>query len=118
VAEARRAARDVVERQGADPFLLSSIVLCVSEAVTNVVAHAYRHEREPGQLELQAQRPAGGLCLSVRDHGCGMGPRRDSPGAGLGLGIITQIAARTAIKDVPPHGTELVMRFDVDERAS
>jgi hypothetical protein len=47
-----------------------------------------------------------------------MAPRRDSPGAGLGLGIITQIAARTAIKDVPPHGTELVMRFDVDERAS
>jgi anti-sigma regulatory factor (Ser/Thr protein kinase) len=118
VAQARRAAREIAERHAPDASVLSMIVLCVSEAVTNVVAHAYRHEPEPGQVEIEARRPAGGLCLSVRDHGCGMAPRGDSPGAGLGLGLIERIASRTAIAPVSPRGTQLVMRFDVDERAA
>jgi hypothetical protein len=55
--EARRATRQLVERTGADPAALPSIVLCVTEAVANVVTHAYRDEREPGQVELEASRP-------------------------------------------------------------
>jgi serine/threonine-protein kinase RsbW len=116
--EARRATRQLVERTGADPAALPSIVLCVTEAVANVVNHAYRNEREPGQVELEASRPTGTLCVSVRDRGCGMAPRDDCPGAGLGLGLISTLASRVSIRPVAPRGTELVMRFDVGEHGA
>ena len=116
--DARRATRQLVERTGADPAALPSIVLCVTEAVANVVTHAYRNEREPGQVELEASRPTGTLCVSVRDRGCGMAPRDDSPGPGLGLGLISSLATRVSIRPVAPRGTELVMRFDVGEHGA
>ena len=116
--DARRATRQLVERTGADTAALPSIVLCVTEAVANVVTHAYRNEREPGQVELEASRPTGTLCVSVRDRGCGMAPRDDSPGAGLGLGLISSLATRVSILPVAPRGTELVMRFDVGEHGA
>jgi anti-sigma regulatory factor (Ser/Thr protein kinase) len=116
--EARRATRQLVERTGADPAALPSIALCVTEAVANVVTHAYRHEREPGEVELEATRPTGTLCVAVRDRGCGIAPREDSPGAGLGLGLISALASCVSIRPVAPRGTELVMRFDVGERGA
>jgi len=113
--EARRATRQLAERTGADPSALSPIALCVTEAVNNVVMHAYRHEREPGHVEVEARRPMGRLYVSVRDRGCGLAARGDSPGAGLGLGLIAGLASCVAIRPVAPRGTELVMRFDVGE---
>jgi anti-sigma regulatory factor (Ser/Thr protein kinase) len=116
VSEARRAARELAARQGADASLLSSFALCVSEAVTNVVSHAYRHDPEPGKVEVEARRPAGGLSLAVSDRGCGMAPRPDSPGAGYGLGLIQEMASETAVHRLTPSGTRLEMRFVVDDR--
>jgi anti-sigma regulatory factor (Ser/Thr protein kinase) len=111
-AEARRATRQLAERAGADA---SAIVLCVSEAVANVVTHAYRNRGEPGDVEVEARRPVGSLCLSVRDHGSGMATRDDSPGAGFGLGLISTLATGVAVRPVEPSGTEVVMSFPVDE---
>jgi anti-sigma regulatory factor (Ser/Thr protein kinase) len=117
-AEARRATRQLAERTGADPSVLPALALCVTEAVANVVTHAYRNEREPGEVELEARRPTGELCVFVRDRGCGMRPRNDSPGAGFGLGLISTLASRVSIRPLSPSGTELLMRFDVGERAA
>jgi anti-sigma regulatory factor (Ser/Thr protein kinase) len=111
-AEARRATRQVAERAGADA---SAIVLCVSEAVANAVMHAYRHRGEPGAVEVEARRPVGSLCLAVRDRGTGMAERDDSPGAGFGLGLISSLAEGVAVRRVEPSGTEVVMRFPIDE---
>jgi anti-sigma regulatory factor (Ser/Thr protein kinase) len=47
-----------------------------------------------------------------------MAPREDSPGAGLGLGLIGTLATRVSIRPVAPRGTELVMRFDVGEHGA
>jgi anti-sigma regulatory factor (Ser/Thr protein kinase) len=113
-AQARAVTRDVARRVGADA---STIVLCVNEAVSNAITHAYRDAERPGAVELEARRPAGDLCLSVRDRGCGMEPRGDSPGAGLGLGLIARLASRLSIRPVAPSGTELEMRFPVEERS-
>jgi anti-sigma regulatory factor (Ser/Thr protein kinase) len=44
---ARRLARTYAAAQGAPDETLAAIALCVSEAVTNVVVHAYR-EAKPG----------------------------------------------------------------------
>src|SRR5215203_4038217 len=84
IAEVRHAARKQAERLGADAAVMDALTLCVSEAVTNVVVHAYRDGREPGRLELATHRPDGFICVYVRDDGVGMTPRPDRPGAGWG----------------------------------
>jgi anti-sigma regulatory factor (Ser/Thr protein kinase) len=54
------------------------------------------------------------LTVVVRDTGCGMSPREDSPGAGLGLPLIAQVAGSVSV-DAPPggHGTVVCMTFDL-----
>jgi len=116
VGEARRATRELAQGYGVDDVLITSILLCVSEAVTNAVVHAYRDHAEPGDIELEARKPDGYLCIYVRDSGLGMRPRPDSPGAGLGLPLITQLASEVAIRSGRGDGagTELAMRFELD----
>ena len=111
--DARAVARDYAARHGADPETLNAVALCVSEAVSNVVVHAYRNQTAPGEVELEARAPAGSLCLCVRDWGEGVTPRVDGPGIGLGLALISQTAASTEIRTPDDGGTEVVMRFDL-----
>jgi serine/threonine-protein kinase RsbW len=115
VAEARRAARAVAERHRAGEDLTASMLVCVSEAVTNVVLHAYRDREGGGEVELEADKPDGYLCVYVRDRGGGLRPRPDSPGAGYGLSLITQLASELTVHTGGSGGvgTELVMRFDL-----
>jgi serine/threonine-protein kinase RsbW len=115
VAEARRAARAVAERHRAGEDLTASMLVCVSEAVTNVVLHAYRDQQRDGEVELEADKPDGYLRVSVRDRGGGLRPRPDSPGAGYGLSLITQLASQLTVHTggTDGIGTELVMRFDL-----
>jgi anti-sigma regulatory factor (Ser/Thr protein kinase) len=116
---ARRRARTAGRRRvfaadaGPDADTLAAVRLCVSEAVSNAVQHAYREEDEPGSIEVRACRPDGYLCLYVRDRGCGLAPRRDSPGMGLGLPLIAQAATQVEVREPADGGTELVMRFDL-----
>jgi len=110
---ARRAAAEYAAREGADAETLAAIELCISEAVTNAVVHAYRDRDRPGPVEVEARRPNGYLCLHVRDEGCGLTPRVDSPGLGLGLPLISQAAASVEVRDAAAGGTELVMRFNL-----
>ena len=114
VAQARSAAREVAARYGADDGVLASMVLCVSEAVTNAVVHAY-HDRSPGEVEFEANQVGGFLCLYVRDSGRGMRPRPDSPGAGFGLPLISRLATEMSVSS-RDGGTEMVMRFNLAER--
>lgn len=110
---ARRATTAYAAGEGADAETLAAIALCVSEAVTNVVLHAYRERDHPGDVEVEARRPNGYLCLYVRDQGPGLTPRIDSPGLGLGLQVISQSATALEVREAAEGGTELVMRFDL-----
>lgn len=114
---ARRAASEFARGEGVDADTLAAIALCVSEAVTNVVMHAYREGGGSGAVEVEAHRPNGYLCLYVRDEGCGMRPRADSPGLGLGLPLISQVASAVEYRTPSDGGTELVMRFDLPHAA-
>jgi serine/threonine-protein kinase RsbW len=118
VGEARRAVAAYCAEQGADPTLTDRVLLSVSEAVTNALVHAYRHVEEPGRerIELEARCDVAALVVVVRDFGCGMRPRLDSPGLGLGLPLIAASTSSLQIDTSPGGGrTEISMEFEVCE---
>lgn len=97
--------------QGADPSLVSDIALAVTEAATNAVLHAFV-DRDPGTVVTSAETGPDAIIVSVTDDGRGMMPRPDSPGLGLGLPTITQLAASCDIRaGHGDAGTEVRMTF-------
>jgi anti-sigma regulatory factor (Ser/Thr protein kinase) len=112
-AHAREAVRQFAIDQGVDADTLAAVELCVSEAVSNAVLHAYRRLGRRGPVEVEARRPAGYLCIYVRDHGSGMRRRPDSPGLGLGMALISQTAWDLDVRDARGSGTEVLMRFEL-----
>lgn len=112
--QARRAVIDWAQRHVEDRAVLSDIALAVTEATTNVVLHAYRDREVPGSLEVLVERIDDHVCVYVRDEGTGLAPRVDSPGLGLGLGLIAQVADSADVRAPEAGGTEVVMRFNID----
>jgi serine/threonine-protein kinase RsbW len=114
VGAARRALAHYCQEQGAARETTDAVLLSVSEAVTNALVHAYRHLDEPSaeRIELEARCDEAALVVIVRDFGCGMSPRLDSPGLGLGLPLIAASTSSVQI-DTPPEGgrTEISMEF-------
>ena len=94
--------------------MLSDLALAVTEAATNVVLHAYRDRDEPGAVLIEAKRFDEYVCVWVRDEGSGLAPRVDSPGLGLGLGLIAQVADSADVRAPEGGGTEVVMRFNLE----
>lgn len=94
---------------------LGSIAVCLSEAMTNVVMHAYRDMESPGHIDVQAELDGDSLTVRVSDEGHGLEPRLDSPGLGMGLPLISQFSATSEIVSPEEGGTEIIMRFDLRE---
>jgi anti-sigma regulatory factor (Ser/Thr protein kinase) len=90
--------------------VLDSVRLAVSEAVSNVVVHGYRDGRG-GAFTMTIEWDLDLLSITIRDAGCGMQPRMDSPGAGLGLPIIASLAHSFLVAAPPEGGTEVSMTF-------
>jgi anti-sigma regulatory factor (Ser/Thr protein kinase) len=107
---ARRAVHDFCQYVGLDDEHVHEVVLCVSEAVTNVVLHAYPDASEEGLVEIDAYVDEH-LCVHVRDTGGGLRPRPDSATGGLGLPIISQLAHSLEVRTHDRGGTEVVMKF-------
>ena len=110
VRAARRAVCDAATRAGAQESVLQAARLAVSEAVSNVVVHSYR-DRGPGAFTVSVEWNGDELRVIVRDEGCGMAPRMDSPGAGLGLPLIANLAESFSVTAPPGGGTEVCMTF-------
>ena len=115
---ARRVVRRFAAEHNADDETIAAVALCVSEAVTNAVVHAYRDADQPRDVEIEARKPDGYLCVYVRDRGQGMRPRLDSPGLGLGLPLIADSARSIEVRRRHTGGTELIMRFDLTDAAA
>jgi anti-sigma regulatory factor (Ser/Thr protein kinase) len=105
VADARRAVRAFAADLDVD---LDGMVLAVSEAVANVVAHAYV-EGSHGIVEVSAAVFPHEVTLTVRDHGGGLADRGDG-GAGYGLVIIRRLAQHVELTDTA-EGVVLTMGF-------
>jgi len=110
VGAARRAASVAAQRAGAENGVLDAVRLAVSEAVTNVVLHSYRNTGR-GEFTMAVEWEDHLLRVTVRDHGCGMQPRMDSPGAGLGLPLIATLSDSFSVTEPADGGTELCMTF-------
>jgi anti-sigma regulatory factor (Ser/Thr protein kinase) len=109
-AAARRAVHDFCLYVGLSDDQIHEVVLCVSEAVTNVVLHAYG-DVEEGLVEIDAHVDEY-LCINVRDSGSGLRPRRpESQAGGLGLPIISQLAHSLELRTLDGGGTEVMMKF-------
>ena len=115
--QARRAVVDWAQKHVVDRAVLSDIALAITEATTNVVLHAYRDHDAPGDLVIEAEAGDEHVSFIVRDEGSGLAPRVDSPGLGLGLGLIAQVADSADVRAPENGGTEVVMRFNVSRAA-
>ena len=102
--------------QTSDPPL-SDIGLAVSEAVTNVVHHAYT-QTEPGPVRIRVEVRPPEIEVVVQDEGSGMVPRPDSPGLGLGMPLIATVSKRFDIQARSGGGTRLCIWFSLDPGAA
>lgn len=108
----RRAAAQFAEEVGCRAETLWRVRLAVSEALSNVVLHAYAPgEASTAELTLQAHVETGRIVVAVADRGTGMRARTDSPGMGLGLGIIATSCDELEVDTNPSGGTILRMIF-------
>lgn len=116
VAVIRRAVSAIAKRGGAGPGTLIRLELAVSEAATNVVLHAYRAPGATGRIHVSACVTRGILDVIIRDDGCGMAPRPDSPGMGLGLSLMASESDRFEVRSVDGGGTAVQLSFEVGVR--
>ena len=100
---------------GASEEQVEAVRLAASEAITNVVMHAYPGDR--GEVHLRADLAAGELWVLIADDGVGLRAHSESPGLGVGLALIAQSADGLTIMTRADGGTEVRMRFELEEKA-
>ena len=114
VRDVREGVAELARRGGGVEDLVDAVRLAVSEAVTNAVLHAYADRETPGPLNVEAWIDGDALLVLVCDHGGGMRPRPDTPGLGLGLPLVAQLADDFRVEERPGSGTKVSMRFSLD----
>jgi anti-sigma regulatory factor (Ser/Thr protein kinase) len=108
VPELRRALLATIAGRGFDE---DAVALAATEAVTNVVRHAY--QAPGGSVTMTATASPDELVVVVADDGIGLRSltlQSDATGRGMGLALIRELCAHVRIE--PTHaGTTLTMRF-------
>jgi serine/threonine-protein kinase RsbW len=111
VGQLRSAVGHLAAGRGMAAGVADDLRLCVSEAITNAVVHAFRGRAELGSVWLTAEVDAGDLIVHVRDDGVGLGPRVDSPGLGFGLPLMSGLAKELTVTLSADGGTLVRMSF-------
>ena len=91
---------------------VGDVKLAVSEAVTNVIRHAYDDD-DVGDIAATASTGEGALHIVISDDGRGVAPRADSPGVGLGFPLIASLTQTMELVNREGGGTELRMTFPI-----
>jgi anti-sigma regulatory factor (Ser/Thr protein kinase) len=95
---------------------LDGVRLAVSEAISNVVLHAYADE--PGNVHVTARVVDGELWILVADEGRGHNSSPARAGLGWGLAFITDAADEFALAERADGGTEARMMFRLSRAAA
>ena len=113
---ARSALVAAARSAGADDDQLHAVRLAVSEALTNAVIHAY--PARAGRIHVAAWADRGEFVVEIADDGLGFQTHTETPGLGMGLGLISQVTDDFTIRQPHSGGTAVRMRFWLDSRAS
>jgi anti-sigma regulatory factor (Ser/Thr protein kinase) len=106
----RHLVADFAARHGATLELESRIAAAISEAVANVVTHAYPHGM--GTLTCDCDIEDGTLEVVIADQGQGI-LAGEAPGLGMGLAIISELADGFRLWRGDELGVSVWMRFDL-----
>ena len=106
--QARRAVLNALKGMAVDR---DAIGVVVSEAVTNAVLHAYRDRERPGDVHVSARVERDAVAISVSDDGLGLRPRPDSPGVGLGIPLMADLADHVEITHPRGRGVRIAAHF-------
>jgi serine/threonine-protein kinase RsbW len=119
VPDSVRAARQALTRfavqAGASTRLVEAVRLAASEALTNVVKHAYPDSE--GGVQITAGVACGELCVLIADDGCGIRPHVSHGGLGLGLTLIASLCDELQIVKRSSGGTGLWLWFKLRTEA-
>jgi anti-sigma regulatory factor (Ser/Thr protein kinase) len=107
----RRAVVQFASAWGASDRQCEDIAVAVSEAVSNVVVHAYVGRERPGSVALEASVHGSALVVVVCDEDVGMRARA-SRGVAIGLRLIFRLTERLEFADTLP-GTRVAMTFRI-----
>lgn len=117
VGRARAELAGFASRAGASPTLVDGVRLAVSEAVTNVVRHAY--PLESGEVRVRALADEDVLEVVVSDDGGGVHRHSTSDrGLGFGLALICEVSDQMTLAPRSHGGIDLRMRFSLLESGS
>jgi stage II sporulation protein AB (anti-sigma F factor) len=112
VPRGRHTLTEFAEAAGATREQLDEIKLAASEALSNVVLHAYGEERR-GRIYMTAAVAAGELWVLIADDGRGLQPHGETAGLGVGLALIANASDELALVSRASGGTEVRMRFEL-----
>jgi serine/threonine-protein kinase RsbW len=105
IATGRRALTRFAADAGASPDQVEAVRLAASEALTNIVKHAYPDRG--GRIEITAAVACDELCILIGDHGSGIRPHHARGGLGVGLTLIASLCDELQIVNRSTGGTEL-----------
>jgi len=111
VGDLRRRVASFAALAGMGDDELAEMQVAVSEALTNVVLHAYGAAAEVGDVRIDAEIRVHELVVCVRDYGPGLQAHQNSAGLGLGLSIIARLSKSYDTRRCDDGGTELTMNF-------
>ena len=114
VAVGRKAVERTARECGMGEADVADVCLVVSEGLTNAIVHGSL----PGaSIHLVAEVVDGDLVVEVTDSGPGRFAGRRSPGAGIGLGIISELSPRFDLERFG-DGMRLRARFPCTTRVN
>jgi serine/threonine-protein kinase RsbW len=111
VGRIRRAAAAVAAEHGLEGLALEHFELAVSEALTNVVLHAYPDAAGPMSVEIESDGAE--LRITIADEGSGIAAQTAHRGLGMGLGILGSSADFCEIRSRRGVGVEVTLGFEL-----
>ena len=115
VRAARRAITRFAAQAGASAEQVKDVELAASEALTNVVEHAYPDGS--GNVHVTAAVACGELAVLIADDGCGIRPHARRGGLGVGLTLIASVCDELQIVKRSCGGTGLWLWFKLRTEA-